>query len=90
MAADDRPGRQVARYLKKGVLGRRAREALGIQTPHLLEGEAEEIERRMGMGPLRAALAEELERLGGDQREAPAAPGSSRSVRTRRSRPRSA
>ena len=62
--------RQVSRYLKKGVLDRRAREALGMQTPQLLEGEAEEIERRMGMAPLRAALAEELGRLGGDQREA--------------------
>lgn len=62
--------RQIARYLKKGVLDRRAREALGIQTPQLLEGEAEEIEHRMGLAPLRTALAEELERLGGDQREA--------------------
>ena len=62
--------RQVARYLKKGVLDRRAREALDMQTPRLQEGEAEEIERRAGLGPLREALAEELSRLGGDQREA--------------------
>jgi len=62
--------RQVARYLKKGVLDRRAREALGVQTPRLQEGEAEEIERRAGLGPLREALGEELSRLGGDQREA--------------------
>jgi DNA-directed RNA polymerase specialized sigma24 family protein len=33
--------RQVARYLKKGALDRRARDALGIQTPRLQEGEAE-------------------------------------------------
>ena len=62
--------RQVARYLKKGALDRRARDALGIRTPRLQEGEAEEIERRAGLGPLRQALAEELSRLGGDQREA--------------------
>jgi len=62
--------RQVSRYLKQGVLDRQARDALGIQTPRLHEGEAEEIERRAGLAPLRAALAEELERLGGDQREA--------------------
>ncbi|MDA0170986.1 RNA polymerase sigma factor [Solirubrobacter taibaiensis] len=62
--------RQVARYLKKGALDRRAREALGLVTPVLDPGEAEEIERRAGLAPLRAALAEELTRLGGDQREA--------------------
>ncbi|MBE2319351.1 RNA polymerase sigma factor [Solirubrobacter sp. CPCC 204708] len=62
--------RQVARYLKRGALDRRAREALGIVTPVLQEGEAEEIERLAGLAPLRAALAEELARLGGDQREA--------------------
>jgi RNA polymerase sigma-70 factor, ECF subfamily len=62
--------RQISRYLKKGALDRRARDALGIQTPRLEEGEAEEIERRAGLGPLREALAEELSRLGGDQREA--------------------
>lgn len=62
--------RQVARYLKKGVLDRRARDALGLQTPQLQDGEAEEIEQRMGLAPLRAMLAEELARLGGDQREA--------------------
>ena len=62
--------RQVSRYLKKGVLDRRAREAIGLATPQLHEGDAEEIERLAGLAPLRAALAEELSRLGGDQREA--------------------
>ncbi|HWK26434.1 MAG TPA: sigma-70 family RNA polymerase sigma factor [Solirubrobacter sp.] len=62
--------RQIARYLKKGELDRRARDAIGLQTPRLTDGEAEEIERRAGLAPLRAALAEELQRLGGDQREA--------------------
>ena len=62
--------RQVARYLKKGVLDRRARDALGFQTPQLQEGDVEEIERRAGLAPLRLALAQELARLGGNQREA--------------------
>lgn len=62
--------RQIARYLKKGVLDRRAREAVGLQTPRLQDGDAEEIERRAGLAPLRAALNEELARLGRDQREA--------------------
>jgi DNA-directed RNA polymerase specialized sigma24 family protein len=54
--------RQVARYLKKGALDRRARDALGMRTPRLQDGDAEEIERRAGLGPLREALAEELSR----------------------------
>jgi len=62
--------RQVARYLKKGELDRRARAAIGLQTPQLHPGEAEEIEREAGLAPLRAALAEELGKLGCDQREA--------------------
>jgi RNA polymerase sigma factor (sigma-70 family) len=62
--------RQIARYLKKGVLDRRAREAIGLQTPQLQDGEAEEIERLAGLATLRQALTEELARLGGDQREA--------------------
>jgi RNA polymerase sigma factor (sigma-70 family) len=62
--------RQVARYLKKGALDRRARDAIGMQTPQLHDGEAEELERRAGLAPLRQALAQELSRLGGDQREA--------------------
>src|SRR3954451_1837708 len=62
--------RQIARYLRRGALDRRAVERLGIQTPTLEPGDAEEIERRAGLGGLRAALGEELDRLSGDQREA--------------------
>jgi RNA polymerase sigma-70 factor (ECF subfamily) len=62
--------RQVARYLKKGALDRRARDAVGLQTPRLQDDDAEEIEQRAGLAPLRQALAEELSRLGDDQREA--------------------
>src|SRR4051812_12427501 len=49
--------RQVARYLKKGALDRRARDAIGLQTPQLHDGEAEEIEREAGLAALKAALA---------------------------------
>jgi RNA polymerase sigma-70 factor (ECF subfamily) len=62
--------RQVARYLKKGALDRRARQAIGLHTPTLHNGDAEEIERQAGLAPLREALAEELGRLGVGQREA--------------------
>jgi RNA polymerase sigma-70 factor (ECF subfamily) len=62
--------RAVSRYLKKGALDRRAREAVGLQTPVLHDGEAEEIERWAGLAPLRDALGEELARLSDDQREA--------------------
>lgn len=62
--------RQVARYLKKGALDRRAREAVGLQTPRLQDGDVEEIERQAGLASLREALTGELARLGVDQREA--------------------
>jgi RNA polymerase sigma factor (sigma-70 family) len=62
--------RQIARCLQRGTMDRRALQRLGIQTPALDVGEAEEIERRAGLAPLRAALGEELERLSRDQREA--------------------
>jgi RNA polymerase sigma-70 factor (ECF subfamily) len=62
--------RQIARYLKKGALDRRARDAIGLQTPELLDGETEAIERWSGLAPLRDALGRELARLSDDQREA--------------------
>src|SRR5436190_14221514 len=62
--------RQVARYLRRGALDRRAVERLGIQVPRLEPGEAEEIERRACLPQLRAAVAAALEHIGEDQREA--------------------
>jgi sigma-70-like protein len=56
--------RQVARYLKQGVLDRCARNALGLQTPALAPDDVQEIERLAGLEALREALAEELGRLG--------------------------
>jgi RNA polymerase sigma-70 factor (ECF subfamily) len=62
--------RQIARYLRRGALDRRALQRLGVQVPQLDDGQVEEIERRAGLAELRAALAAELERLSADQREA--------------------
>jgi len=62
--------RQVARYLRRGALDRRAIERLGIQVPRLEPGEAQEIERRAGLSDLRATLVPALAALGEDQREA--------------------
>src|SRR3954451_21767001 len=62
--------RQVARYLRRGALNRRAIERLGIQIPQLEPGEAEEIEPRASLPQLRVAVAAALEHVGEDQREA--------------------
>jgi RNA polymerase sigma factor (sigma-70 family) len=62
--------RQIARFLRRGTLSRRALERLQIQTPVLHPGEAEEIERRAGLPMLRSALGAELARLTADQRQA--------------------
>jgi RNA polymerase sigma factor (sigma-70 family) len=62
--------RQIARYLKRGALDRRAVARLGVQVPALDDAQIDEIERRAGLAELRAALAVELQRLSADQREA--------------------
>jgi RNA polymerase sigma factor (sigma-70 family) len=62
--------RQLARYLRRGRIERRALERLGLLAPMLAEDDLAEIERAAGLGPLRAALAAELEGLGARQREA--------------------
>lgn len=62
--------RQIARYLHRGSLDRRAVQRLGIQTPQLEVGESEEIERRAGLPALRASLGAELARLSDEQRQA--------------------
>jgi RNA polymerase sigma factor (sigma-70 family) len=62
--------RQVGRFLRRGSLDRRALLRVGIQTPVLDVGEAEEIERRAGLASLRAALGAELARLSAEQRDA--------------------
>ncbi|WP_354697218.1 RNA polymerase sigma factor [Paraconexibacter sp. AEG42_29] len=62
--------RQIASFLKRGSMDRRATQRLGIQTPTLTPDQAEEIERRVGLPQLRVVLGEELARLSVDQRDA--------------------
>jgi RNA polymerase sigma-70 factor (ECF subfamily) len=62
--------RQVSRYLRRARVERRAVERLGIRVPALHEDDVAEIERRAGLGELRAALGAELARLSEEQREA--------------------
>ncbi len=62
--------RQIARYLRRGALDRRALRRLAIQMPQLDPDQAEEIERRAGLQAIRAELGEQLARLNADQRDA--------------------
>ena len=62
--------RQVSRYLRRSRLERRAVERLGIRVPMLTEDDAAAIERRAGLGDLRAAVGAGLARLSAEQREA--------------------
>jgi RNA polymerase sigma-70 factor (ECF subfamily) len=62
--------RQLSRYLRRARVERRAIERLGMQVPNVSEDDAAQIERCAGLEEMRSALAEELSRLNGDQREA--------------------
>src|SRR4051812_30759277 len=52
--------RQISRFLRRGVLDRRAVERLSIEVPRLAADEAQEIERRAGLASLRPVLGEQL------------------------------
>jgi RNA polymerase sigma-70 factor (ECF subfamily) len=62
--------RQISRYQRRGIVERRALEALGASIPHASEDDVRELEDTAGLHDLRAALGVELERLSSDQREA--------------------
>ncbi|MCW2994747.1 MAG: polymerase sigma factor [Conexibacter sp.] len=62
--------RQIAAYLRKGVLDRRLVQRVGITVPVLAPDEIVEVERRAGLPALRSALGAELAKLTGEQREA--------------------
>jgi RNA polymerase sigma-70 factor (ECF subfamily) len=62
--------RQVSRYLRRSRLERRAVERLGIRVPTISEDDAAAVERRAGLGELRAAVGAGLARLSAEQREA--------------------
>lgn len=58
------------RYLRKARVERRAIERLGIQVPAAHEEDLATIEARAGLGPIRAALRDELGRLSEGQQAA--------------------
>lgn len=58
------------RYLRKARIERRAIERLGIQVPVAHEEDLATIEARAGLGPIRAALRDELARLSDEQQAA--------------------
>ena len=62
--------RQIGRYLRRGVVERRALERLGVAVPVVHEDDLRAIEDAAQLTELRAALSQELDRLRGDQREA--------------------
>jgi len=62
--------RQLSRYYRRARVERRAIERLGISMPMIHEEDVAEIERRAGLGQLRAALRVELARLSEQQRDA--------------------
>ena len=62
--------RQIAAYLKKGVLDRRLVERVGFQVPAMAPDEIAAVEDRAGLPALRATLGAELAKLTGEQREA--------------------
>ncbi len=62
--------RQVSRYLRRARVERRAVERLGIRVPVIAEDDVAAIERRAGLGELRAAVGVGLALLSAEQREA--------------------
>lgn len=62
--------RHYAGYVRRARVERRAVERLGIQVPAVHHEDLLLIEERSGLRELRAALGQELSRLGRDQREA--------------------
>jgi RNA polymerase sigma-70 factor (ECF subfamily) len=62
--------RQIARYHRRGVVERRALEAMGAELPVAHEDDLREIEEAAGLDGLRSALGDELARLSAEQRAA--------------------
>jgi RNA polymerase sigma factor (sigma-70 family) len=62
--------RQVSRYHRRGVVERRALEALGASMPQATEADIRELEELAGLETLRSVLGHELQRLSRGQREA--------------------
>jgi RNA polymerase sigma factor (sigma-70 family) len=61
---------QLARYLRRGSVERRAVEKLGIEIPAMGADDEARIQELAGLGDLRAAVAEAMRTLSEDQRTA--------------------
>lgn len=57
----------LARYVRRGVAERKALRRLGVDRPEMSEDEHRRIEELAGLEELRAVVAGELDKLGGDQ-----------------------
>jgi RNA polymerase sigma factor (sigma-70 family) len=60
----------LSRYVRRGVVERKAIEQLGIRVPALDAGDYERVVQLAGLAELRAAVSEAFERLRPDQRDA--------------------
>lgn len=60
----------LSRYVRSGIVERKATERLGIAVPDLGEGDYERVVQLAGLADMRAIVAEAFEHLGPDQREA--------------------
>jgi RNA polymerase sigma-70 factor, ECF subfamily len=60
----------LSRYVRRGVVERRAIEQLGIRMPALEAGDYERVVQLAGLAEIRAAVSEAFERLRPDQRDA--------------------
>lgn len=60
----------LSRYLRRGVVERKAVERLGIRMPHLSDDDHERIAELAGLDDLRSGVAAALGELGADQRDA--------------------
>ena len=60
----------LSRYVRRGIVERKATERLGIAVPQLGEGDYERVVQLAGLEGVRAIVAGAFERLGPDQREA--------------------
>lgn len=58
------------RYIRTGIVERKAVERLGIRVPQLVEGDYERIVQLAGLSDLRSAIADEFQRLRPDQQTA--------------------
>ena len=62
--------RQIGRYLRRGVVEKRALQRLGADVPVAHEDDLRAVEEAAELAQLRSAVCTELARLSGDQREA--------------------